>query len=287
MHSLLPTLLKAVTDPFSLLSLILATFGWITYSGVRKLSPPTTTGIPIRLIVLAIIAISSLAFTFNSVRVILLQSPPGPWNRGTHINLNVSFSGELKHQETVTVPFNVTSNPIFVDCNSFGSAEVHWDVPQGASNIRFGTSWSNVSGVYGPDQPSARIEGLTIVARGTIHGRERNWIGNCQEGGRAQLNLAGSYDIAQTSSTEIVPLPTFRGAVSPGTAIIVTIPNAPGLSFLKCEISASSNDSDRSTAVFRVEGDTNGWKSVTSVSHAGSRAIEAVLVAQSLSVQVK
>src|SRR5260370_14938790 len=97
-----PDILRAVTDPFSLLALMVLVLGAVAHSTLKSvqakaaLKNPVLTFIP-----LSIVAVSALAFAFNVVRVNSLQHATGTVTSSSVYIVQATFKGVIKHKQSV------------------------------------------------------------------------------------------------------------------------------------------------------------------------------------------
>ena len=278
----LPGLVKAVTDPFSLLALITVGSGLVAYLAIRKSESVTAAGLPGPKLALSIVAISFLALSFNVIRVSLPKAPP-PVTPPEQISLRVAFKEIVMHTVAVTVPFSVRSGQLNVGCGDSASTSVSWTLPPGAREVNESASWQRADGLKNNAQ-SVVVQGSVVIATGSISGQDRQWTGNCPGGGHGELVLTGSYVIDQPASSEAISLPAFQGQVSPGAQTDVDLPGTAWISDLSVEIVAASTKTDQSTSTYKIS--LTPSLSLTRINHQGSKTIDASIAGNKLLVKV-
>jgi hypothetical protein len=262
MFKSLPDVLKAVTDPFSLLALIVLVLGWIAHSTIKsaqKRSEHPSSWPP--LVSLSIVAVSFLALAFNVLRVSSLQKAGTTTTTGTKYTLQVTFVGAKKRREPVTVPFRTSSGQLNVGCGDSASTSASWNIPAGARDINTHASWERTDNLKGQTQQSS-ANGNVASAAGTIAGQDRQWTGNCPGGGHGELVLSGTYVIDQDASDERVALGTFQDTVPEGGQAKFPIPMAQGAILQSCVIritSTSTNLVGSETLPLRTDENGQAW----------------------------
>lgn len=258
----LPDILKAVTDPFSLLALIVLVLGWVAHSTIKStLGASTRPSAWPQLVTLSIVAISFLALAFNVVRVGSLQQPTISTMTGSKYSLQVTFKGVKKRKELVTVPFRTSSGQLNVGCGDSASTSVSWNVPAGAKDIHPQASWERADNIKSQTQ-QVSLNGNVATAVGTINGQERQWTGNCPGGGHAELILSGTYTTDQDAPDEEAIIGTFQDTVPEHGQAKFDIPISLGAVVQSCEIrvvSTTTNLVGALTLGMRVEEGGQVW----------------------------
>lgn len=278
----LPGIVKAVTDPFSLLALITVVLGLVAYLAIRKTGSVKAAGLPAPVLALCIVAISLLALAFNVIRVSLPKGSP-PVTPPEQISLRVSFKEVVTHTVAVTVPFSVSSGQLNVGCGDSASTSVSWTLPPGAREVNESASWQRADGLKNNAQ-SVVVQGMVVTATGTISGQDRQWTGNCPGGGHGELVLAGSYVLDRPASSEAISLPAYQGQVSPGAQTDVDLPGTASISELSVEIVAASTKTDQSTSTYKINFVPS--LSLTRINHQGSRTIDASIAGNKLLLKI-
>src|SRR5258708_4534167 len=112
-----PDVLRAVTDPFSLLALIVLVLGWVAHSTIKANYEKTRQKNPLLLLIpLSIVAVSFLALAFNVIRVSSLQRTNASITSASKYIVQATFKGVTKHKQPVTVPFRTSSGQLNVGC---------------------------------------------------------------------------------------------------------------------------------------------------------------------------
>ncbi len=240
----LPDVLRAVTDPFSLLALIVLVLGWVAHSTVKssqRSSPRPSSWPP--LVTLAIVAISFLALAFNVIRVTSLQRPGTVTTIANKYIVQATFVAITKHKQPVTVPFRTSSGQLNVGCSDSATTSVSWNVPTGARDIHPQASWERTDNIKNQNQ-QVSVNGNVATATGTISGQDRQWTGNCPGGGHGELVLSGTYVIDQDASDERVVIGTLQDTVPEGGRAKFAIPVAQGAILQSCEIRVTSTSTN-------------------------------------------
>lgn len=236
----LPDILKAVTDPFSLLALIVLVLGWVAHSTVKSSQAisKNSSSWP-ALVTLSIVAISFLALAFNVIRVSSLQQGGTSTTTANRYTLQVTFTGVKQRKEPVTVPFRTGSGQLNVGCGDSATTSVSWNVPPGGRDIHPQASWERTDNVKNQTQ-QVSVSGNVATAVGTITGQDRQWTGNCPGGGHGELVLGGTYVTDQDAPDERVVLGTFQDTVPEGGQAKFEIPIIVGAILQSCDIVVTS-----------------------------------------------
>jgi hypothetical protein len=252
----LPGVLKAVTDPFSLLALMILVLGFVGYSVIKGSRPNRQGVLPAPVIALSIVALSFVALAFNVLRVTALQGRVTALNSVVgEYNVQVVFRGKRVHIQPATVPFRTSSGQLNVGCGESVGTTVSWNLPSGAREANVGASWENTDNVQSQSQ-QAVVNGTVATASGSIRGRDREWLGNCSGGGHGQLVLRGTYVIDQGGPEEEVVLKTYQDLVAPGGTVQVPIPVSDVFPS-SCEINAG-NDRNRARLTLTLQRTSDG-----------------------------
>jgi len=279
-----PEILKAVTDPFSLLALMVLVLGFIGYTIVRR-SRTTSGGIlPAPVVALAIVALSFLALAFNVLRVTALQNQATQNGIAERYNVQVIFHGKKIHLQPTTVPFQTSSGQLNVGCGETASTTVGWNLPTGARDANVSASWENADNIQGQTQ-QAVVSGNVATAFGTIRGRDREWLGNCPGGGHGQLVLKGTYVIDQGGPEEEVVLKSYQNLLPPGETVLVPIPLTTEVSLSSCEVTAT-NDSGRGKLTLTLQRNSDGQFITSDVHREGTLDLRAGIEDGSLKVEL-
>lgn len=248
----LPEILKAVTDPFSLLALMVLVLGFIGYSVIKGSKPSRQSVLPAPVIALSIIALSFVALAFNVLRVTALQSKVSSQNTVVgKYNVQVTFRGKKVRPQPTTVPFRTSSGQLNVGCAESAGTTVSWSLPASAREVNVTASWENTDNVQNQSQ-QAVVTGNVATASGSIRGRDREWLGNCPGGGHGQLVLRGTYVVDQGGPEEEVVLKTYQDLIAPGGSVHAAIPTASDVSPSSCEIT-TANAKERSKLTLALQ----------------------------------
>jgi len=260
----LPEILKAVTDPFSLLALMVLVLGFIGYSVIRTSTIKSRqSALPGPVIALSIVAVSFLALAFNILRVTALQSGTTPNSISDKYTVQVVFSGKKAHAVATTVPFRTSSGQLNVGCGESASTTVSWNLPQGAREASVSASWENTDNIQNQSQ-QAMVSGNVATATGVVRGRDREWLGNCPGGGHGQLVLHGSYVIDQGGPEEDVVLKNYQDLLPPGGTVRIPIPLNSDVFPSLCKITAA-NAKNQFTMTITFRRDPNGQVAIAEI----------------------
>jgi hypothetical protein len=238
-------ILRAVTDPFSLLALMVLILGFVAYPIIRssKAAHRTSTS---PLVALLIVATAFLALAFNVIRVTALQKPSSVSKSGNKFTVQATFLGTKKRKEEIVVPFRNSSGQLNVGCGESASTSVSWNVPVGAlapPNAR--ASWEAADNLRGQDQHVSvqgnADSGYVVTATGTISGQDRQWTGNCPGGGHGQLVLSGDYRTNQDAQDEKVQVGDSQVNVDEGEDAVFDVPVSPSIVPSACKIVITSS----------------------------------------------
>jgi hypothetical protein len=240
-----PNIIKAVTDPFSLLALIVLVLGTLGYSAVRneRKSWP-------RIVILLIVVAALTALGLNAARVINVQTKGKAEAPPASLLANIVFRGSHRVLAPLTVPFQVGSGQVNFGCGDSAHPVVTFNAPAGAREINATAQWINTSNVKGQDQRTI-VAGASATAYGNVSGLDRDWIGNCPGGGHGELILRGTYFIDQPSASEPVTK-TIRAALAPGTERSFELPIQADQTIETCEITVASERGNYGHVLIRL-----------------------------------
>jgi hypothetical protein len=235
-------IIKAVTDPFSLLALIVLVLGLIA----TKWAPRKADGkVGPRMVALSILVISLLAIALNIMRYIntgkpAVQADPRP------LSITINITSDKKAVKPTVVPFQVGGGQVSFGCGDSAHPAVTYVVPNGARDVTAEAEWRNTDHAKGQTQ-FATVAGQTVIASGTITGQDRNWAGKCSGTGRGELVLKGTYTIDQAGEPVQV-VNTVAGFISAGKEETFVIPGVAGSSATRCRIVVSSTAGEIASA---------------------------------------
>ena len=244
-QSVWPNIIKAVTDPFSLLALIVLMLGTLGYSAVKneRNSWP-------RIVILLIVVAALTALGLNAARVINVETKGKAETPRTTLLANIVFRGSHRVLTPLTVPFQAGSGQVNFGCGESAHPVVTFNAPPGAREINATAQWANTNNVKGQDQ-RAIVTGTSVTAYGNISGLDRDWIGNCPGGGHGELLLIGTYVIDQPSASEPITK-TIRATLAPGTERRFDLPMQPDQTIETCEIIVASEQGTYGHALIRL-----------------------------------
>lgn len=237
-------IIKVVTDPFSLLALIVLVLGVLGYLALNK----ETDG-KVRVIALAIVVAALAALGLNSTRLVNAQTTGKAAPNVPAVNVNVLFRGAHQTNQPLTVPFQTSSGQVNFGCGDSAHPTVTFNVPQGARQINATSHWANTDNSKGQDQ-QVTVTGTTVTAVGTITGLDRNWIGDCPGGGHGELILNGTYVIDKVGSEPITKIVT--ALMLPGATQTIALPAQTELATESCEVNAASEQGVYGRAVLKI-----------------------------------
>jgi len=227
-------IIKAVTDPFSLLALIVLVLGVVALQALKGVKAPWA-----RIVILLIIAGSLLGLGLNVTRVTNLQAA-GKTQQASKVqySASITFRGSHHIVQSITVPFQSGSGQVNFGCGESAHPSVRFNVPQGAHDVNASAAWVNTDNVKSQDQ-QAVVTGETVVGSGNIAGKDRDWIGNCPGGGHGELVIRGTYVIDQPGAPE--PLTkAVQAVLEPGVPKTFDLPSESDQATESCEIAVSS-----------------------------------------------
>jgi hypothetical protein len=266
-----PDILRAVTDPFSLLALIVVVLGWVAHATIKAANVKAPQKNPLLpLIPLTIVAVSVLALAFNVIRVNSFQQASGSITSSTKYIVQATFKGIIQHRRPVTVPFRTSSGQLNVGCGDSATTSVLWNVPAGSHEINPQAAWERTDNLKTQIQ-QASVNGDVAVATGTISGLDRQWTGNCPGGGHGELVLSGTYVIDQAAPETPTVIATFQDTVAEHGHATFQIPVGEGGMLQECELritGTSSNLVNSLTLALRV--DTSGQVTIADPPTAGA-----------------
>jgi hypothetical protein len=227
-------IIKAVTDPFSLLALIVLVLGliatkWVPRKQEGKAGP--------QLVALSILVISLLAIALNIMRYIN-TAKPGPEAVQRPLSITINITSDKKTLKPTVVPFQVGGGAVSFGCGDSAHPAVTYTVPNGARDVTAEAEWRNTDHAKGQTQ-FATVAGNIVIASGTITGQDRSWTGKCPASGRGELVLKGTYTIDQEREPVQV-VNTVAGFIAAGKEETFVIPGVAGSSATHCRIVVSS-----------------------------------------------
>jgi hypothetical protein len=242
----LSPIIKAVTDPFSLLALIVLILGliatkWIPRKQGGKIWP--------HVVALSILVISLLAIALNVMRYIntAKTGTTATADQGQHpLSITINITSNQRALTSTVVPFEVGGGRVSFGCGESAHPAVTYTVPSGARDVAAHAEWRDTDDAKGQTQ-SATIAGQTAIASGTITGQDRNWLGKCAGAGHGELVLKGTYTIDQEGEPMQV-VNTVTGFITAGKEQTFTIPGVAGSSATHCQIVVSSADGEIASA---------------------------------------
>jgi hypothetical protein len=239
-----PDILRAVTDPFSLLALIVLVLGTVAHSTLKSVQAKAAQKNPVlTFIPLSIVAVSALALAFNVIRVTSFQHATGTVTSSSVYIVQATFKGVTKHKQSVTVPFSTSSGQLNVGCGDSATTSVTWVVPAGSTQINPQASWQRTDNLKGQNQ-QATLDGNVAKATGTITGQDRQWTGNCPGGGHGELVLSGTYVIDQDAPDTAATIGTLQDTVPQHGHATFQIPAAEGAVLQGCELHITSTSTN-------------------------------------------
>jgi len=239
-----PDILRAVTDPFSLLALIVLVLGAVAHSTLKSVQAKAAQKNPVlTFIPLCIVAVSALALAFNVIRVTSLQRATGTVTSSSVYIVQATFKGVTKHKQSVTVPFSTSSGQLNVGCGDSATTSVTWVVPAGSTQINPQASWQRTDNLKGQNQ-QATVDGNVAKATGTITGQDRQWTGNCPGGGHGELVLSGTYMIDQDAPETATTIGTLQDTVREHGRATFQIPATEGAVLQGCELHITSTSTN-------------------------------------------
>jgi hypothetical protein len=235
-------IIKAVTDPFSLLALIVLVLGLIATKSVpRRADGKAGTNI----VALSILVVSLLAIALNVMRYINTAKPAAAADPHP-LSITINITSDKKTLKPTVVPFQVGGGQVSFGCGESAHPAVTYLVPNGARDVTAEAEWRNTDHARGQTQ-FATVAGQTVIASGTITGQDRNWAGKCPGTGRGELVLKGTYTIDQEREPVQV-VNTVAGFISAGKEETFVIPGVAGSSATRCRIVVSSTAGEIASA---------------------------------------
>jgi hypothetical protein len=235
-------ILKAVTDPFSLLALIVLVLGlvatkWVPRRQDGKVGP--------HLVALSILVMSLLAIALNIMRYINTSKPTAEVVKRP-LSIAISITSDKRALTPVTVPFEVGGGQVSFGCGESAHPAVTYTVPTGARDVTARAEWRNADHAKEQSQ-SATVAGQMVIASGAITGQDRNWAGKCPGVGHGELMLTGTYTVDQAKEPVRV-VNTVSGFIAAGKEETFVIPGVAGSSATHCQIVVSSVEGEIASA---------------------------------------
>ena len=227
-------IIKAVTDPFSLLALIVLVLGLIATKWVPRKQDGKA---GLHIVALSILVVSLLAIALNIMRYINTAKPVQEAVQRP-LSITINITSDKKTLKPTVVPFQVGGGQVSFGCGDSAHPAVTYTVPNGARAVTAQAEWRNTDHAKGQTQ-FAMVAGQTVIASGTITGQDRNWVGKCPASGRGELVLKGTYTIDQEKEPEQV-VNTVADFIAAGKEETFVIPGVAGSSATRCRIVVSS-----------------------------------------------
>ena len=272
-----PDILHAVTDPFSLLALIVLVLAAVAHSTLKSVQARAAQKSPVlTFIPLSIVAVSVLALAFNVIRVTSLQHGTGTVTSSSVYIVQATFRGVTKHKQSVTVPFSTSSGQLNVGCGDSATTSVTWVVPAGSTQINPQASWQRTDNLKGQSQ-QASVDGNVAKATGTITGQDRQWTGNCPGGGHGELVLSGTYVIEQDAPDMVTTIGTLQDTVPEHGHATFQIPATEGAVLQECELHITSTSTNLvGNLTLSLNVDAKGQVAITKSEPADSKILAQV-----------
>jgi hypothetical protein len=235
-------ILKAVTDPFSLLALIVLVLGliatrWVPRKQDGKMGP--------HIVALSILVASILVIALNIMRYINTAKPQA--EEAQHpLSITINITSDKKTLTPTIVPFQVGGGLVNFGCEDTAHPAVTYTVPNGAHDVTAVAEWRNTDHAKGQTQ-FATVAGNMVIASGTITGEDRNWVRKCPASGHGELVLRGTYTIDQEKEPVQV-VNTVAGFIAAGKEETFAIPGVAGSNATRCEIVVSSTAGEIASA---------------------------------------
>ena len=177
-------ILKAVTDPFSLLALIVLVLGliatkWVPRKQDGKMGP--------HIVALSILVASILVIALNIMRYINIAKPQ-PEQTQHPLSITINITSDKKALTPTIVPFQVGGGQVNFGCEDTAHPAVTYTVPNGARDATAVAEWRNIDHAKAQTQ-FATVAGNMAIASGTITGQDRNWVRKCPASGHGELVL--------------------------------------------------------------------------------------------------
>ena len=227
-------IIKAVTDPFSLLALIVLVLGLIATKWVPRRQDGKAR---LHLVALSILVVSLLIIALNITRYINTAKPSVEAVQRP-LSITINITSDKKTLKPTVVPFQVGGGEVNFGCGESAHPAVTYTVPNGARAVTAEAEWRNTDHAKGQTQ-FAMVAGQTVIASGTITGSDRNWAGKCAASGRGELVLKGTYTIDQERE-RVQVVNTVAGFIAAGKEETFVIPGVAGSSATRCRIVVSS-----------------------------------------------
>jgi hypothetical protein len=235
----LPNVLKAVTDTYSLLALMVVVLGFVAYSTMRSSKASHMSKSWPLLVSQSIVTVALLALGLNVVRVTSGSRNDNANTLKDKYNLQATFKGVQKHSEPTQVAFRTSSGQLNVGCGDNATTSVSWNLPPNARLVNASAAWENTDNLRGQSQ-QAGVQGTTAIATGVISGRDREWTGNCPGGGHGELVLSGTYIIDKENGENTVSIGQFQKIVDANSTVLIPVPTSEGVAPSSLVVRASS-----------------------------------------------
>ena len=240
--------IKSVTDPFSLLALIVLVLAILGYRAIDQEQKW------FRLLSLSIVIVALVTLALNATRQINAKTTGQPERPAKEeLFATVVFKGARQGKEPLTVPFQITSGQVNFGCTDSARPSVSYSLPSGAREVNASAAWVNTDNVKSQTQ-EAVVAGTVVTASGTIVGLDRDWIGNCRGGGHGELLLRGTYVIDQLGAPQPITK-SERLSVASGSQSTIDLPFEANVVTKTCEITVASQKSQYGGVVLSINGE--------------------------------
>ncbi len=171
-------IIKAVTDPFSLLALIVLVLGLIATKWVPRKQDGKTGP---QIVALSILVVSLLAIALNVMRYIN-TAKPGPEAVQRPLSITINITSDKKTLKPTVVPFQVGGGQVNFGCEESAHPAVTYTVPNGARDVTAEAEWRNTDHAKGQTQSSRgwRDRALLVAGLWFLRWRERSLRRRCR-----------------------------------------------------------------------------------------------------------
>ncbi len=154
--------------------------------------------------------------------------------------LAVAYSGVRTHTNRVAQPFSASSGSVNVGCEQGGSTSVSYTLPADASEINCTAGWINTDKLKSQNQTACAVTGQVATASGTVYGIDKQCFVacNCPGGGHGNLQIAGSYKVPVSTTSNVANAPVGSYVLSHGNVTAV-LPSDAAVAIKSISISIS------------------------------------------------
>ena len=193
--------------------------------------------------------------------------------------LAVSYNGVRTTTSPSQQPFSKQSGEVDVGCEQGGSTSVSYTLPADAFEINCTAGWINPNHLKSQNQTACVVTGQTASASGSIFGVDKQCVPgsgifghggicNCPGGGHGWLQIAGTYKVQQSTTSDVSNAILGSYVLSHGN-VSAQLPSDAAISIKSVLISISKKGCATAVDTIRIAAPSNSLQQVSQTSENG------------------